>query len=92
MNTSRIFKLWKLISSFLEWSYWSLRILGIKSERKDVSPVNEALRIAAWLRANAKHMGNPFEVDQMLRASVIMKLLADELTRRDAISERVQRH
>lgn len=43
--------------------------------------MTEAYRIAAWLRANAKHMGNPFEVDQMQRAAVIMKLLADEVNR-----------
>jgi hypothetical protein len=53
--------------------------------------MNEAYRIAAWLRANAKHMGAPWEIEQMMRASVIMKLLADELARRDAIPERLQR-
>jgi len=43
--------------------------------------MTEAYRIAAWLKANAKHMGNPFEVDQMQRAAVIMNLLADEVNR-----------
>ena len=54
--------------------------------------MNEAYRLSMWLKANAKHMGNPTEIDQMLRASVILKLLADELARRDAIPERLQRH
>jgi hypothetical protein len=58
------------------------------SERKEM---NEALRLSAWLKANAKHMGSPWEVEQMLRASVVMKLLSEELSRKDAISERVQR-
>lgn len=40
--------------------------------------MNEAHKLAAWLRANAKHMGSPFEVDQMLRAAVVMKKLADQ--------------
>ena len=53
--------------------------------------MNEAYRTAAWLKANAKHMGNPWEIEQMLRAAVIMKLLADELARRDAVPERLQR-
>lgn len=56
-----------------------------------MSYVNEAGRIAAWLKANAKHMGNPWEVNQMLRASVVLKLLSEELARRDALLERVQR-
>jgi hypothetical protein len=54
--------------------------------------MNEAYRLAAWLRANAKHMGNRVEIDTMLRAAVVMKLLADELARRDAVSERLQRN
>ena len=41
----------------------------------------EAYRIAAWLKANAKHMGSPFEVDQMMRAAVVMNLLANEVNR-----------
>lgn len=53
--------------------------------------MNEAYRTAAWLKANAKHMANPWEIQQMLRAAVIMKLLADELARRDAVPERLQR-
>ena len=56
-----------------------------------MSQTNEAYRLAAWLQANAKHMGNWNEIDMMRRASVVMKLLADELARRDALSERVQR-
>ena len=40
--------------------------------------MNEAYRLAAWLRANAKHMGSPFEIDQMLRAAMVMELLADK--------------
>ena len=43
--------------------------------------MNEAYRIAAWLRANAKHMGNPFEIDQMYRAATVMNLLANEVNR-----------
>jgi hypothetical protein len=54
--------------------------------------MNEALRLSAWLKANAKHMGSPWEIEQMLRASVVMKLLSEELSRKDAISERVQRN
>ena len=53
--------------------------------------MNEAYRIAAWLKANAKHMGNPNEINMMLRAAVVMNLLANELARRDAVSERMQR-
>jgi hypothetical protein len=40
--------------------------------------MNEAYRLAAWLRANAKHMGSPFEIDQMLRSAMVMELLADK--------------
>ncbi len=43
--------------------------------------MTEAYRIAAWLKANAKHMGNPFEIDQMQRAAVVMNLLANEVNR-----------
>lgn len=43
--------------------------------------MTEAYRIAAWLKANAKHMGNPFEIDQMMRAAVVMNLLANEVNR-----------
>lgn len=43
--------------------------------------MNEAYRIAAWLKANAKHMGSPFEIDQMQRAAVVMNLLANEINR-----------
>jgi hypothetical protein len=58
------------------------------SGRKEM---NEALRLSAWLKANAKHMGSPWEIEQMLRASVVMKLLSEELARRDALLERLQR-
>jgi hypothetical protein len=53
--------------------------------------MNEAYRLAAWLQANAKHMGNPTEIAMMRRSAIVMKLLADELERRDAVSERMQR-
>jgi hypothetical protein len=43
--------------------------------------MNEAYRIAAWLRANAKHMGAPWEIEQMMRAAVVMNLLANEVIR-----------
>ena len=43
--------------------------------------MNEAYRTAAWLKANAKHMGTPFEIEQMQRAAVIMNLLANEVNR-----------
>lgn len=39
--------------------------------------MNEAYKLAAWLRANAKHMGSPFEIDQMLRSAMVMEKLAD---------------
>ena len=45
------------------------------------STANEAMRLAAWLQANAKHIGNPQEIDQMRRAALVMRLLSDELTR-----------
>jgi hypothetical protein len=64
---------------------------GVSTEETAVSYVSEAVRISAWLKANAKHMGNPWEVDQMLRAAVVIKLLSEELARRDALLERVQR-
>ena len=53
--------------------------------------MNEAHKLSAWLKANAKHMGTPWEIEQMLRAAVVMKLLADDLARRDAVPERLQR-
>lgn len=43
--------------------------------------MNEAYRIAAWLKANAKHMGAPWEIEQMHRAAVVMNLLANEVIR-----------
>ena len=55
------------------------------------STANEAMRLAAWLQANAKHIGTPFEIEQMRRAALVMRLLSEELSRRDALSERMQR-
>ena len=51
------------------------------------STANEAMRLAAWLQANAKHMGNPQEIDQMRRAALVMRLLSEELTRRDELQK-----
>jgi hypothetical protein len=45
---------------------------------------SEPLRIAAWLRANAKHMGNPYEIDLMLRAAVVMEQMFNELQKYQA--------
>lgn len=45
---------------------------------------SEPLLIAAWLRANAKHMGDPQEVDRMLRAAVVMEKLYRELQKHQA--------
>jgi hypothetical protein len=53
-------------------------------ERKEM---NEAFRLAAWLRANAKHMGNPFEINQMLRAAVIMELLAGSVKEKPSVQK-----
>jgi hypothetical protein len=47
--------------------------------------MNEAYKLAAWLRANAKHMGSPFEIDQMLRAAKVMELLADGFRERPGV-------
>ena len=51
------------------------------------STANEAMRLAAWLQANAKHMGNPQEIDQMRRAALVMRLMSEELTRRDELQK-----
>ena len=51
------------------------------------STVNEAMRLAAWLQANAKHIGSPVEIQQMRRAALVMRLLSEELTRRDELSK-----
>jgi nicotinic acid mononucleotide adenylyltransferase len=40
--------------------------------------MNEAYKLAAWLRANAKHMGSKERIDQMLRSAMVMELLADK--------------
>lgn len=48
---------------------------------------NEAIRLAAWLQANAKHIGSPPEIAQMRRAALVMRLLSEELTRRDELSK-----
>ena len=45
---------------------------------------SEPLLIAAWLRANAKHMGNPQEMDMMHRASVVMEAMYYELQKSQA--------
>ena len=51
------------------------------------STANEAMRLAAWLQANAKHIGSPIEIAQMRRAALVMRLLSEELTRRDELSK-----
>ena len=51
------------------------------------STANEAMRLAAWLQANAKHMGNPEEIDQMRQAAMALRRLSEELTRRDELSK-----
>lgn len=51
------------------------------------STANEVVRLAAWLQANAKHMGNPQEIDQMRRAALVMRLMSEELTRRDELQK-----
>lgn len=51
------------------------------------STANEAMRLAAWLQANAKHIGSPVEIQQMRRAALVMRLLSEELTRRDELSK-----
>lgn len=45
---------------------------------------SEPLRIAAWLKANAKHMGNPQEMDMMYRASIVMEKMYYELQKSKA--------
>ena len=51
------------------------------------STANEAMRLAAWLQANAKHIGTPLEIAQMRRAALVMRLLSEELTRRDELQK-----
>ena len=51
------------------------------------STANEAMRLAAWLQANAKHIGSPVEIAQMRRAALVMRLLSEELTRRDELQK-----
>lgn len=51
------------------------------------STANEAMRLAAWLQANAKHIGSPPEIAQMRRAALLLRLLSEELTRRDELSK-----
>jgi len=45
---------------------------------------DEPLHLAAWLRANAKHMASPQEIDRMLRAAVVMEKLHNELQKQKA--------
>jgi hypothetical protein len=45
---------------------------------------DEPLHLAAWLRANAKHMKLPQEIDRMLRAAVVMEKLHNELQKQKA--------
>ena len=50
--------------------------------------MSEALRMAAWLEANAKYMKFQNEIAEMRRAARIMRELHDELQKQKAIRDR----
>lgn len=56
----------------------------LKNWRKRVNNSDEPLFLAAWLRANAKHMKSPQEIDRMLRAAMVMEKLHNELSKQKA--------
>ena len=59
---------------------WRNTVKSTTSSRSSSEP----LLIAAWLKANAKHMGNPQEMDMMYRASVVMEAMYYELQKSEA--------
>jgi hypothetical protein len=48
---------------------------------------DEPLFLAAWLKANAKHMKSPQEIDRMLRAAMVMEKLHNELSKQKAVGD-----
>ena len=49
--------------------------------------MTEALRMVAWLEANAKYMKYPNEIAEMRRAARIMRELNDELQKQKAVRD-----
>lgn len=47
--------------------------------------MSEALRMAAWLAANAKYMKYPHEISEMRRAATLLRQMHNELQKQKIV-------